>query len=229
MKEYWAAYLLFLLVLASPVLGAVIHGSVYDLELNTLSQAVVEIDSTPKQVMVSRNGSYEFAVFPGGYIITAKHPKLDLSAQENLTIAVEGTYVLDLILFPDLEAEDELLGEALDVEDYEEPEQKQVPVLGIILVVLMLAGIGFWVYRKSLGKEAQGREEKPAEQKSANKADLSEILAFIRREGGRTTQKDLRKAIPYSEGKISLMLAELEAQGKVQKIKKGRGNIIILK
>jgi uncharacterized membrane protein len=50
----------------------------------------------------------------------------------------------------------------------------------------------------------------------------------VRSEGGRTTQKDLRRAIPYSEAKISLMIAELESQGKLKKIKKGRGNIIIL-
>jgi len=227
MKQYWAAYVLFLLVLASPVLGAVIHGSVYDLELNTLNQAVVEIDSTPKQVMVSRNGSYEFTVLPGRYIITAKHPKLDLSAQENITITAEGKYVLDLILFPDLEEEDELLNETLDVEDYEEPEKKPVPVLGIILIVLVLAGISVWLYVKRR-KEPEKEAEKPEEKKPANKADLAEILAFIRKEGGRTTQKDLRRAIPYSEGKISLMIAELESQGKLKKIKKGRGNILIL-
>ena len=52
---------------------------------------------------------------------------------------------------------------------------------------------------------------------------------MIRKEGGRATQKDIRKQIPLSEAKISLMLAELEHKGVVEKIKKGRGNIIILK
>ena len=32
---------------------------------------------------------------------------------------------------------------------------------------------------------------------------------------------------PDSEAKISLVLTELEAKGKIKKIKKGRGNIII--
>ena len=32
-----------------------------------------------------------------------------------------------------------------------------------------------------------------------------------------------------SEAKISLMIAELEHKGLVEKIKKGRGNIVVLK
>ena len=52
---------------------------------------------------------------------------------------------------------------------------------------------------------------------------------LIKKEGGRISQKDLRKQIPLSEAKISLMIAELESKGVIDKIKKGRGNIIILK
>ena len=61
--------------------------------------------------------------------------------------------------------------------------------------------------------------------------DLSEedFLEIIKKEGGRTTQKDIRKEIPLSEAKTSLMIAELEHKGIIEKIKKGRGNIIILK
>lgn len=59
--------------------------------------------------------------------------------------------------------------------------------------------------------------------------DLKQVLDVIKKEGGRTTQKELRKHIPLSEAKVSLMVAELEAKGKIEKIKKGRGNIIKLK
>jgi len=55
------------------------------------------------------------------------------------------------------------------------------------------------------------------------------LIKIIKREGGRTTQKYIRKQIPLSEAKISLMIAELEHKGIIEKIKKGRGNIIILK
>ncbi len=68
--------------------------------------------------------------------------------------------------------------------------------------------------------------EKTAETKDN---DLEQLTKIIKQEGGRTTQKDIRKQIPLSEAKISLMITELEHKGVIEKIKKGRGNIIILK
>ena len=54
------------------------------------------------------------------------------------------------------------------------------------------------------------------------------ILDFIKKEE-KTTQKEIRKHFPSSEAKISLVIAELEKKGLVDKIKKGRGNVIVLK
>lgn len=60
-------------------------------------------------------------------------------------------------------------------------------------------------------------------------ADLQEIMDIIRSHGGRITQKDLRSRLKYSEGKVSLMLADLERRDLIEKFKRGRGNIVILK
>lgn len=59
-------------------------------------------------------------------------------------------------------------------------------------------------------------------------ADLQEILDILKSQGGRMTQKDMRKRLRYSEGKVSLMLLDLEKRGKIQKFKKGRGNVLFL-
>jgi uncharacterized membrane protein len=58
--------------------------------------------------------------------------------------------------------------------------------------------------------------------------DLGEVIRIIEKNGGRITRLELRKALPYSEAKVSLMVSDLESRGIVKKIKKGRGNIIIL-
>lgn len=58
--------------------------------------------------------------------------------------------------------------------------------------------------------------------------DLKQTLEMIGKAGGRITQKDLRKQLGASEAKVSLLLADLEDRGLIKKIKKGRGNIIIL-
>ncbi|MBS3149146.1 hypothetical protein J4455_00425 [Candidatus Woesearchaeota archaeon] len=42
------------------------------------------------------------------------------------------------------------------------------------------------------------------------------------------TQKDIRKELKISEAKVSLILTQLESEGRIKKIKKGRGNIVIL-
>lgn len=60
-------------------------------------------------------------------------------------------------------------------------------------------------------------------------ADLQEILDIIRGHGGRITQKDLRSRLKHSEGKVSLMLADLERRNLIEKFKRGRGNVVILK
>lgn len=60
-------------------------------------------------------------------------------------------------------------------------------------------------------------------------ADLQEIMDIIRGQGGRITQKDLRSKLKYSEGKVSLMLADLERRELVEKFKRGRGNVVILR
>jgi uncharacterized membrane protein len=59
-------------------------------------------------------------------------------------------------------------------------------------------------------------------------ADLQEILDILTSQGGRMTQKDMRKRLRYSEGKVSLMLLDLEKRGKIRKFKKGRGNVLFL-
>lgn len=71
-------------------------------------------------------------------------------------------------------------------------------------------------------------EEVPDRSSGPVPPDLQEILDILRSQGGRMTQKDMRKRLKYSEGKVSLMLLDLEKRGRIQKYKKGRGNILFL-
>ncbi|AKB57752.1 helix-turn-helix transcriptional regulator [Methanosarcina barkeri] len=95
-----------------------------------------------------------------------------------------------------------------------------------------------------LQKEKQGilsekADDKPTEspetETTASKkklplpADLQEVMDIIRGQGGRITQKDLRSKLKYSEGKVSLMLADLERRELIEKFKRGRGNVVILR
>ena len=58
------------------------------------------------------------------------------------------------------------------------------------------------------------------------------VFDLVRESSGRISYDEvtaeIRKHFPLSEAKISLMITELEHKGIVNRIKKGRGNVIIL-
>lgn len=87
------------------------------------------------------------------------------------------------------------------------------------------------LYEEAENKPAESSEsEVPASKKKLPlPADLQEVMDIIRGQGGRITQKDLRSKLKYSEGKVSLMLADLERRELIEKFKRGRGNVVILK
>lgn len=58
--------------------------------------------------------------------------------------------------------------------------------------------------------------------------DLQAMVRVLEQEGGRLTQKELRKRLGHSEAKVSLMVADLENRGLARKFKVGRGNIVVL-
>ncbi len=93
------------------------------------------------------------------------------------------------------------------------------------IAILFIAIIAFFLILRMREKDIKkGREEIDREEAD----EIKKVIDFIKKEGGRTTQKDIRKNFPQSEAKISLIVSELEDAGRIRKIKKGRGNIIIL-
>jgi uncharacterized membrane protein len=238
--------------------SSVVHGNVYDWStFDTLSSAQVTVNSIPQQVMVSKNGSYSFNLDKGTYVIVARsggNGSDALYARENVTITQDGgDYVIDLILFPSSDFSD--LGELDDNvtpivtgEPPGLPEEQPSTSWGLlaliaIIAIVLVGGAGaFLLLRKKKvappppeGTAVEGPEEPKlpplAPTVSADVTlpdDLREVLRIIEKNGGRITQLDLRKALPYSEAKVSLMITDLESRGIVKKIKKGRGNVIIL-
>ena len=210
-----------LLMFATMVSAATIYGTIYDYSLDKAKDARVEINTEPKQFYISKNGSYAFNVPNGEYAIEAKHyigSLLKASAAENITIKDNGVYVLDLVLFPAID--DEELEEDIGINDpFEERKLNTTIILALIMIIIVF----FVVYYAKSKSKAKGKDKKQEDY------DLEKVIKILKEEGGRATQKEIRKEVPLSEAKISLMIAELEHKGIVEKIKKGRGNIIILK
>ena len=222
-------YLSAILLVVNFVNAATIYGTVYDLSLKKVNNARVEINTIPKQFLIAQNATYSFDVPNGRYAIKAQLMQKDdvlASVQENITISQDGNYVIDLILFPDIEEGVEDPGIDVNGDIIEETGDKD-GILLIVFAVLLVSGIIAGMVYYSRIREHE--KPKPEETIQGNEDDLEQIIKIIKKEGGRATQKDIRKQIPLSEAKISLMIAELEHKGTIEKIKNGRGNIIILK
>ncbi len=217
-------------VLLVPVEGATIHGAIYNWEnLEPLPKAVVIINTTPEQRLVTEDGTYSFNLSPGNYQIKAyyyKEGKLKLYAEENVTIEREGEYVHDIILFPPLQIsveEPKVEFPTVESPDHTVEVAAVVITAGTAVLLLLL----LFLIKKRTKKVKGLKEKKESEEELPD--DLIEVIEILRKEEGRITQKELRKRLGYSEAKVSLIVADLERRGIVEKVKKGRGNIIFLR
>lgn len=216
---------LFILLLMPPVQGATIQGTVYDwFNMEPLGDVIIEVNSTPPQQVVAKDGSYSLILPVGDYHITAKYYRygvLEYYAEENITVAGDGNFVLDLIMLPALEEERLVPPETLELDELITENQSRKQSMYPVAIFTIIAVIIFFFLK-------QGKKEKVVQEAEELPGDLAQVLEIIRARGGRVTQTELRKKLPYSEAKISLMLTDLESRGMIKKIKKGRGNIIVL-
>ncbi len=232
--------------------AATISGTIYNWEtLEPLEGAVVSIDTVPRQATVARNGTYVFELQAGDYTLRAEYyvnAVLAAEANESFTIPEEGEYILDILVLPELNVPEpdppiEIPGET--------ENGTFLIVVGGLAAALVLAFVVRKVgdRRGEGAREVAGGSEAPVREgaegtgkspgvesgeggiagkgrKPAEDPDKARILSCIQKEK-RLTQKELRKGFPFSEAKMSLILAELEHDGSIRKIKKGRGNVLI--
>ncbi|MBI4981292.1 hypothetical protein HZC30_07105 [Candidatus Woesearchaeota archaeon] len=234
------------IILAPMALSATLKGSIYNTKLELETDTLVTINTQPEQKYLSKDGNYQFEVSPGKYTLTAQ--KIDEETSEEVEIVKEGEYVLDLFLIGGLGDEEDLWSDTeqeLDTDVVmDTADNSWVYWLVGIGVLLVVAGVIWWWLKKGKKKpivhikkeaEASPAEETKSikelkEELAAEPGYLDETIALIKRYGGRIYQKELRKEMLHlSESKISLILTELEHKGRIEKIKKGRGNAIILK
>jgi uncharacterized membrane protein len=223
--------LVFAALLIQSCSAATIQGKLFEWEsLQKIESAIIDVNSIPPQRVVAENGDYRFTVPDGVYSIVAMQfikGKLARIAKETILVEGEGTFVMDLVLREATESDlGAVQGKGFEAGLFEETGESGGTILAAFLFLAAgLATVGYGIAKKA--KSRQGRESQKHE---ALDKYAVEVLEILRRSGNRLTQKELReKCQGCGEAKISLVLTELEAMGKIKKIKKGRGNIIILK
>ncbi len=235
-KSIIIAGILFLLSLTL-VLATTLKGTIYNTNLDPESDVLVEINTLPEQRLLARNGTYSFEVSPGTYTLTAQREEIVIT--EEVQVLAEGTYVYDLFLLPEFSEEEDLwqLTEEELVEEEQTSFRWQYLVAGLIGILLLYR---FYkarkkygplsLFRKRVKEEAAKTVEQHKEELAREPGYLENAMEIIKKHEGRITQKELRKEMLYlSEAKVSLIITELEHKGKVEKVKKGRGNVIIAK
>ncbi|PIN73989.1 hypothetical protein COV20_02650 [Candidatus Woesearchaeota archaeon CG10_big_fil_rev_8_21_14_0_10_45_16] len=219
--------------------AATLQGAVYNDNLEVEKDVLLEIDTTPAQKLLSKDGNYAFELLPGTYTLEAR--KGLITVTEKVLIQQEGTFKLDLFLLPDFTDEDELWAET-DEDLLAGVEEESSNIWSYIIAGLFLA-FAVWrivAARKRYGSLGKFRKKMKIEQSKTieeHKEDLAQepgyvekALEIIKKHDGRISQKELRKEMAYlSEAKVSLIITELEHKSLVEKVKKGRGNVILLK
>ncbi len=207
--------------------AATLHGTIYTPELQVAHNVLLTINTEPVQRLLITDGTYHFELSQGNYTLKATYLQggENETTTEQVIITKNGDFTFDLFLFPDLEEEN--LAKQLEQDLAEQPLVKNpFPWVQLLLLTLLLILGLFGVWKAP----RRGAEQTDNPSRADTEVDAGEeILALIRREGGRMTQKELRKRLPLSEAKVSLLVNELVARDKLEKLKRGRGNILVVK
>ncbi len=218
------------------------QGMVYDEHLTPVTDALVEITTLPMQKVLAKTGSYSFDVAPGTYHLRAR--KAGLFVEEEITITREGTFTYDVFLIPDLAAEEDLWKDIQ--EEIITPKDENLEpgyALWRYVLAVLLGAFALWrfararkkygplrKFRKRMKEEATKTVAQHKEELAREPGYIEQVLDILKKHDGRITQKELRKEMLYlSEAKVSLLVTELEHKGKIEKVKKGRGNVLLLK
>ena len=182
-------YLIIFILSIQIASAAILHGTIYDTNLNKLNDVVVEVEdlsgiNESTQTFVSKEGQYSFVLDPGTYKVIAKyHIGADnyLYSTANVTIAKNGYFLMDLFLRPAKKVEMPT-GAVIGIGNLIIPYTVLISIISIILVL----ALGYTVYRLKFAQppDNQGYDDY-----------TNDLLKAIKQEGGRTTQKDIRKKI----------------------------------
>jgi uncharacterized membrane protein len=230
------SFLVIIILLSSLATAATLKGSIYNSNLEIEKDVLVEING---QKYLSKNGNFQFELELGEYTLTARKRLVSTSEE----IKVTGTTVFDIFLLDDFSDEDDLWKDTEEnffTED--DVEENGYALWRYILggLILLALGIRFFLMRKKFGSLRKFKKHHKLERRKTLKQHQKEIdnepgyidraLGIIKKHDGRIHQKTLRKEmLDISESKVSLILTELEHKGRIERIKKGRGNVIILK
>ena len=113
--------------------------------------------------------------------------------------------------------------------DFEKPGFPWLPVLlGGVLVLIVIAGL-YWVISKRRSSEPVEADDPPVMLSETELFSLEErILQLLKTSGGEQYQSEIVKNLGLPKSTVSATLNDLHKRGIIQKVKRGRENLIRL-
>ncbi|MFC7213331.1 helix-turn-helix transcriptional regulator [Saliphagus sp. GCM10025334] len=104
-------------------------------------------------------------------------------------------------------------------------ESHLAAIVGILALAFLAGGL---VLRKRLavGKEADSRDSSEGE---SMLTDRERVCSLIQRNGGRMKQSAIVDSVDWSKAKVSRLLADLEDEGEITKLRIGRENLVCIR
>ena len=178
MKAKIILLLITILILPTLVSAATITGAVYNIFLDELDKAIITIDTTPEQTIVSKGGRYSLEAPPGKYTLIAIYEDNGeiYTTLEKITIEKEGNYNIDLILVPELEGDPNFEN---ITEELSPLEPKTTPLgTTITLIVIIFFILYIILIKRHFINE---KEEKTDELED----DEEKLIEFLKNNNGR--------------------------------------------
>lgn len=230
--------LISIVVIVSFASGTQISGTTYDwIEETPLEFTVIKAyfeENLAGQTVSDKNGFYSLSLAEGQYFINAEYTKNGSKYRTDENITVLGNeIVLDLLLiddFPEITDiedlpqnifPDEYFAESSELEEEPvviEQEPQDNPALYTLIAGIVLLSVIFLIFAKHF------YFKKP---KSIELSDNT-VLSIIQGKK-ECLQSDIVEKTGFSEAKVSLIIKSLIEQGKIQKQKVGRNNVLSLK
>ena len=231
--------LISIVVIVSFASGTQISGTTYDwIEETPLEFTIIKAyfeENLAGQAVSDKNGFYSLSLAEGQYFINAQYTKngSKYSTDENITV-LGNEIVLDLLLiddFPEITNiedlpqnifPDEYFAESSELEEEpvvieQEPQEDNSTLCATLAGIVLLSAI-FLIFAK------HSHFKKP---KSIELSDNT-VLSIIQGKK-ECLQSDIVEKTGFSEAKVSLIIKSLIEQGKIQKQKVGRNNVLSLK
>ena len=112
----------------------------------------------------------------------------------------------------------------------EQPAFPLLPVAAGLLLIIAASFTGFYIWhRKKKGIRSDEQEPAPVPLSEAEMVSLREqIITLLRTNGGELFQSEIVRRLGLPKSTVSMALNELQKDGTIQKVRKGRENLIRL-